>query len=148
MSRHFLAYWQPKEHDKALRRGRPLTYAASNQYSRVEPGDTVWIVSIRDGSLRLIGRMLVDQVCDREAAKTILDEDDLYPAKYYVIPATESVRMAKDIDIHHLVPRLRFESKKDHLEVDQNGHLHGGQLQSIRRLTEDSTVLLATALGL
>ena len=66
MARDFLAYWKPSTLEAELRIGGLLNHAASNQYRRVDAGDTVWLVSVLDGRLRLIGRIIVGQVVDTD----------------------------------------------------------------------------------
>jgi hypothetical protein len=45
MERQFLVYWKPDQISKVLKEGR-LVKAASNQFSDINPGDTLWICGI------------------------------------------------------------------------------------------------------
>lgn len=51
MSQDLLSYWKPETADVSLRGDYSLDHSASNQYWRVNVGDTVWIVTVRDGEL-------------------------------------------------------------------------------------------------
>jgi hypothetical protein len=149
MSRDFLAFWRLETLDAALQAHGLINYAASNQYSRVKVGDTVWLVSVRSGRLRLIGRVVVGQVTDRDGAARLLGTDRLWAADHYILPATADIRPVVDIDIHHLVPELRFRSAggSDRLVQDEDGAVSGQQLQALRVLAGDSPRLLSEALG-
>jgi hypothetical protein len=134
----------------ALRSRGSITYAASNQYDRVKVGDTVWLVSVRSGRLRLVGRVVVGQVTDRDGAARALGTDRLWDADHYILPAPNTIRQVADIDIHHLAPLLRFRSAvgSDRLVLDQDGAVNGQQLQAMRVLGGESPRLLGEALGL
>lgn len=73
----FMLYWIPGTFDTLLRSGRPLDHLGSNHFHRVRSGDTVWIVTVRSGSLRLVGRLCVELVVDTAEARQILGTDDL-----------------------------------------------------------------------
>jgi hypothetical protein len=94
MSRDFLAFWRLETLDAALQTGSPLNYAASNQYGRVKVGDTVWLVSVRTGRLRLIGRIVVGQVTGRESAERVLGTQQLWDADHYILPVPNTIRQS------------------------------------------------------
>lgn len=64
MSQDLLSYWKPETADANLERGGLLNHAASDQFHRVHVGDTVWVVTVRTGDLRLLGRIKVGEVVD------------------------------------------------------------------------------------
>lgn len=147
MGRDFLVFWRLQTLDAALRHGKALDYAASNQYSRVQPGDTAWVVSVRGGRLRLAGRIVVEQVTDRDTAAQAVGTAALWQADHYILPASGTARPVADIDVHHLVPALRFTGASDRLTANEEGMVSGQQVQAMRRLAGDSPRLLAEALG-
>lgn len=147
MGNDFLAFWRLDTLDAALRGGKMLDYAASNQYSRVKVGDTVWVVSVRAGRLRLVGRVAVGQVTDRETAARVVGSAGLWQADHYILPVPGTVRPVADIDIHHLVSELQFAGASGRLTPDEEGAVNGQQLQAMRRLAGNSPQLLADALG-
>lgn len=63
---HFLQYW--KTYNPAREVGTPLDFAASAQFKRVKPGDTLWIVALRQRRLTLLGRLIVGTVVSRSEA--------------------------------------------------------------------------------
>jgi predicted transcriptional regulator len=147
MGREFLAFWRLDSVDAALRDGKLLNYGASGEYSRVEPGDTVWFVSVRNGRLRLIGRVVVDRVTDRDGAIKVIGAAGLWSASHYILAVATAVRPVVDIDIHHLVPDLRFSSSSDRLTPGEDGLVSGRPFQKMRLLAGYSAQLLADALG-
>ena len=52
--RHFLQYWRTYRPEIGF--GKPLTFAASAQFVRLQPGDVVWIVALKQRRLTLLGR--------------------------------------------------------------------------------------------
>jgi len=149
MGRDFLTFWRVETLDAALQARESIRYAASNQYSRVRVGDTVWLVSVRSGQLRLIGRVAVGHETDRDGAARALGTDQLWDADHYILPTPDSICRVAEIDIHHLAPELRFRSAgvSDRLALDEDGAVNGQQLQAMRVLAGDSPRLLAEALG-
>jgi hypothetical protein len=147
VGRDFLAFWRLDTVDDALRDGKMLDYAGSNQYARVESGDTVWLVTVRDGRLRLVGRILVDRVTNRDGVASVVGAGGLWPADHYILPAADTVRPVADIDIHHLVTELRSGGASDRLTLAVDGAVNGQQIQAMRLLAGNSAQLLAGALG-
>ena len=62
---HYTTYWKDDQVNASL--GELIDYDASEQFSKVEKGDVVWIVNIQSGTgaFRLIGKIQVDAVLDR-----------------------------------------------------------------------------------
>ena len=132
----WLSYWLPDTFERE--RGRPLNHAASEQFGKVDTGDTVWFVTIRDGYLRLIGRLEVDKVVGQREAERILRTQDLWPARYHLIPKSGTISRATSIDISGIALELRFEGTVDRLKTGYKGQA----FQSMRRLTPASAMLL------
>jgi hypothetical protein len=105
-----LSYWRPDTLDSEIEAGGPLNHAASNQYGRVKAGDTVRLVSIRTGRLRLIGRIVVAKVADQDGAARALGTVRLWQADYHILATDGTAREVADLDIHHLAAQLRFQS--------------------------------------
>lgn len=143
MAADYLSYWKPATARRELREDSfLLNHSASKQYDRVARGDTVWIVTAWSGGhLVLLGPVFVDQRVDRETAVRILGTDDLWEASYHILaPAGRGAR-AREVDIGDLAADLRFESKKDRLDLRDPSKV-AGQLQSMRRVTPASAALL------
>ena len=143
----YLHYWKPSTADRNLELGKPFDHDASDQLtkSRIHPGDIVWVATVRQGSLRLLGRIVVDVVIDdqREAERRHAGEN-LWEAKFHVfaIPGTECI--LRDVCIMSIAPRLRFESKTSPCLKVKDGGVSATQLQTIRKLTPPSASLLQT----
>lgn len=150
MATDFLAYWKPSTVDRELKAGGPQKHAASAQYGRVQPGDTVWLVSIRGGSLRLVTSIAVGHVTGQAGAAELLGvpADNLWEAEYHIVAAQDTAKEIGDRDIQHLAPQLRFVSANgnDRLTLKADGSVNAQQLQSMRVLSPESAQLLAGAL--
>lgn len=142
--RHFLAYWKPNQ--IPLMVGKPLDHAGSAQFRRVSPGDVVWIVTVHDGRLKLLGRIWVTDVVSRKNA--IKRFGDAYDAPLHIVASPQTVLTTVEIDIQHLADQLEFESAKhSKLSLEDADHTDGKQLQALRRLTYGSAMMLARELG-
>jgi hypothetical protein len=144
---HFLSYWKPETAAANLQNGGSLNHAASNQYHRVSAGDTVWIVTVRDGQFILLGAIHVSCVTDGSHAAKSLATNALWDADFHLLTIAGSSHPIQDIIITRLAPRLRFLSRagNDHLIIS-NGKVNPQQLQTMRVLTPDSVTLLQEAL--
>lgn len=148
MAADYLSYWKPATVQCVLEdEGSLLNHAASEQYGRVVPGDTVWIVTAWSGGhLMLLGPMLVDERTDRETAARRLGTDDLWEASHHILAPPGREAPARDVDISDLAGDLRFESEKDRLDTGNRSKI-ASQLQSMRRLTPASAALLRERWG-
>lgn len=148
MAQDFLSYWRPDTLDAVIESGGPLNHAASNQYGRVNNGDTVWLVTVRSGRLRLAGRIIVSQVTDQAGATRILGETDLWEADYHILSVSGTEHQVTDLDIQQLAPQLRFDSAagNDRLNVADDGVVSPQQLQTMRVLSPTSVGLLEEVL--
>jgi hypothetical protein len=152
MIRDFLAYWKPSTVDTQVEKGGgPLEHAASNQFGRVSKCDTVWLVTVRDGRLRLVTRIVVAHVTGQAGAARLLgcDAADLWEAEYHIVAAEGTEVEILDTDIQHLAPSLRFESAggNDRLTLAANGRVNAQQLQTMRVLSAASAELLARVMS-
>jgi hypothetical protein len=147
MTQHLLSYWKPETADVNLQGGYSLNHSASNQYWRVHVGDTVWIVTVRDGDLYLLGRILVAEVTDQQGAIRAFQTTDLWRADFHILAEPETDEVIREIPIAQLAPRLRFRSRagNDRLAV-VDGKVNPQQLQTMRVLTSDAATLLEIAL--
>lgn len=132
----WLSYWLPDTFERE--RGRLLNHSASEQFGKVQAGDTVWFVTIADGYLRLIGRLEVDKVVGQREAERILRTQDLWPARYHLIAKTGRMTRASSLDISGIALELRFEGRVDRLKPDYKGQ----SFQTMRRLTPASAMVL------
>jgi hypothetical protein len=147
MSRDFLAYWKPSAVDAQVVKGGELDHAAGNQYQRTRPGDTVWLVTVRRGRLRLVTRIMVGHVIDQAGAGRLLGVNParLWRADWHIVAVKGTELRVLDVDINHLAPSLRFQSPGGHdrLAVEEAGTIAVQQLQTMRLLKPRSAELLA-----
>lgn len=147
MSKDYISYWKPQTADRELATGGKLRHAASNQYGRVEPGDRVWLVTVRDGDMYLLGSILADKVTTRAAAARKLGTNDLWKARYHILSRKGSGRQIQHVPIHDLAFRLTFGvSDKPGWLDSYFGLVNPQQLQAMRILTPRSVRLLNRAL--
>lgn len=148
MPADYLSYWKRSTVQRVLEDESPLLgHAASEQYGRVEPGDTVWIVTTWSGGhLMLLGPILVAQRTDRETAATLLRTDDLWEATHHILAPRGREAVARDVDLSDLAADLRFESDRDRLDTSDPPKI-ASQMQSMRRLTPGSAALLRERWG-
>jgi hypothetical protein len=141
--RSWLQYWKPNEIIDARSAGL-LHHIASEQLGRVDPGDTVWIVSTRPPAhLIALGPIRVNKVISRATARRLLPYEPWDSQFHIVIPPTRAER-AVDVPIDTIAARLRFESNTaPRLDLNVKGRGVAMQLQQIRRLTPASAALLA-----
>lgn len=139
--RHFLQYWRATEADRVD--GKPLSIAGSGQFERIRlaKDDVLWIVTIRNRRLRLLGRLIVGRIVSKAEAEQLLPEGFLYQADFYALSTPNAVSQAREIDINELAPRLRFSSSVPGLVVI-GGEVDGRQLQAIRELDVSCIPLL------
>jgi len=144
---HFIKYWkwptvQPR-YDEAV---PTLRHMGSRQFSRVAPGDVIWMVTVQPGTdlLFLVGKLAVGWLGDRDEAAQRLGNPRLWNAPFHVI-AQEVIEGRgpgepfKEINLREVAEDLRFVSPsgKDRLRA-AGGRVHPTQLQTMRRLTSES----------
>ena len=121
---NFLVYWRPDEATKAL--GNPSTGSWSRQYEkRIDPGDTLWVISFIDDRLQLVARQIVERVNTEAGGVPEVD-------------AREPIDRAELVDIHAVAPRLRFEGNVDRLP-EKFGPKN---FQTIRKLTGPASAVI------
>ena len=140
--RHFLQYWRTYRREIGF--GKPLNFAASAQFVRLQPGDVLWIVALKQRRLTLLGRLVVATIANRENAVKEIGEDT-YEAPLYAL-AKDTVHDLIEVDIQQLAARLRFNSVKDRLNLPDPDCTNGQQLQTMRELTPETASLLQTVL--
>lgn len=146
MSTHYLYYTKPGQAavDMDIHGvdGIGLDHWASDQFKKVQPGDHLWIVTIEEGELFLIGHLPVEHLMTHEEAVKFLGRDDLYARNHHVVCSPDRAEYMTVVNIHSIAPSLRFHSDKDRLAFCEDGTVTAHQIQSMRRLTEDSTEIL------
>ena len=143
----FIKYWkwptvQPR-YDEPV---PTLRHMGSRQLSRAAPGDVIWMVTVQPGTdlLFLVGKLTVGWIGDRDAAAQRLGNPRLWDAPFHVIAQEVIDRRGqgepfKEISLRQVAGDLRFisPSGKDRLRA-AGGRVHPTQLQTMRRLTNES----------
>lgn len=146
MSVHYLYYCKPEQAVQDLEvhgvEGSGLDHWASEQFKKLAPGDHLWIVSVVDGRLYLIGHLPVEDVLSDSDAVQFLGRSDIYGAEYHAVCSAEDAEYMMPLDIHDQAAELRFVSKKDRFAFEADGSITAFQMQTMRRLTEESVALL------
>jgi hypothetical protein len=144
--RYFTHYWQnsAKEFNK---RGRPLDYALGSMFiSRgVRLGDVIFVVTVENGILHLIGRMVVGGIVDRIFAVRLRGRDDLWDSPECVIARK---RTASPMRFDRVLPirwvkRLRFKGSRGTVALlMRQEKLDRQTLRGVRELTKKSAEIL------
>lgn len=142
VARDFMLYWRPETVDDNIAHRPMLTHAASNQLQRANPGDTLWIVTVRDGELFMVGRLKVAELTDSEGAKRRLGTDDLWDAQYHAIAADSNAETICELSLADIGAAMRFESQSNDRFVISDGKINAQQLQTMRMLTTDTAQML------
>lgn len=146
MSAHYVYYSKPTQADLDLsihdKDGIPLDHWSSKQFKKLREGDHLWLVTIEEGRLLLLGHLPVDRMLNLRQAVSFLGREELYDGKYHAVCEPEHAEHMEVWDIHEQAHDLRFESDKDRLVFEDDGLLAAQQMQSMRRLTDESVSLL------
>ena len=145
--KHFLQYW--KNYSSSAELGTPLLFSASNQFPKrnVSKGDSLWLVTLIEGRLTLLGHFQIDSVIGQAEAQRLLGPS-IYLASTYAIPARGEERPIVEVDIQHHADHLRFLGNSVKLSFHDPEITDGKQLQSLRQLTDESVRLLSLSLGI
>jgi len=146
MSSDYLVYWKAESVDRSL--DELLEHHPSDQLARtrVAPGDTLWMVTVRDRLPYLFGKIAVGKVVSQREAERHFGTQDLWPARYHAIAEPKTEVSAREVPIADLTHLLRFDSNTaDRLTVTAGGKVNPQELQSLRRLTPASARLLEQA---
>lgn len=145
MAKHLLHYWLPATAAHNLEQHGDLTSIGSAQLSprKIQPDDTIWIVTVEDGILLLLGRVIVGEVIEeRDAAVERLGTDNLWEAPYTVVPQPGTTEPLRPINLSPVADLLTFQSRRAPRLTIVDGKVNPQQLQSTRLLTPDSADLL------
>lgn len=145
----YMAYWKTDQVRAAIEEaadGHMVDHAASEQFGKVQPGDTVWIVNIEKGTHRflLVARIEVGAVVDQREANRVLkarygDEYDVYRAAHHLLVIEGSEEPAYEIPLDPVARQLRFVApqSRDRLTIT-DGHVDQQQVRAVRELTPDT----------
>lgn len=143
-SRAFTQYWQNDTWDAARGEEDRLHYVGGNEFRKrgVQPGDAVYVVTNRQGTMYVAARMVVVKITDAAEARRLLKTDNLWPADEHVIGRDGTL---KRFDIR--VPdddarRLLFGIDESPLVFARPGVLDQQTLRGVRPLSPESAAIL------
>jgi hypothetical protein len=144
MPKDLLHYWVPATARHELQQRRDPISIGSEQLSerKVQPDDTIWIVTVEDGTLLLVGRVVVEDVVGRDEAIARLGTNDLWDATYTVIAKPGTVEPLRQVNLSSVASELTFKSRSSPRLTIVDGKVNPQQLQSTRHLTPESVELL------
>jgi hypothetical protein len=138
MTRNFLFYWRSEEIAAAIECGR-LNHAASEQFKRLEVGDTIWICGTTDRSrLATVGPLRVDEIVDQREAERRLGHR-IWDAEYHVL--AHDPAEAREVPLDGVLELLTFNSRTRPRLQPSKANV-GQQLQTMRQLTEEATTII------
>lgn len=146
MSQVFTHYWtramlRAAENDE----GEPLVHTASNLFIDrcVERGDRIYVVTVKDGGLYLLGRMVVGVMCDLEYAAAALGYAPWEAEDHLLASACTALRFDRRVS-HDVASRLMFEGARGPVKLTYKdiGVLDEQSLRGVRRLADTSADVL------
>lgn len=144
--KHYLHYWKiDPEVRPDIAQHRTTAYAASKYLRRVKPGDVLWIITVHQHRLYLLGRLKVEFIVDDTAIAQELVQpmpDDWQDADWYAISNKYAIEPMREIDITSLADKLRFNSRVSEVLDIVNGQVDANQLTTLRQLTVQSAQML------
>ena len=145
----YMAYWKTDQVRVALEdatHGHMVDHAASEQFGKVQSGDTVWIVNIEKGTHRflLVARIEVGNVVGQREANRVLkarhgDHYDVYGATHHLLAIEGSEEAAREIPLDPVAAQLRFAApqSRDRLTITE-GQVDQQQVRAVRELMPDT----------
>ena len=145
----YMAYWKTDQVRAAIEEaadGHMVDHAASEQFGKVQPGDTVWIVNIEKGTHRflLVARIEVGAVVGQREANRVLkarygDDYDVYRATHHLLAIEGSQEPAHEIPLDAVARQMRFVApqSRDRLKIT-DGQVDQQQVRAVRELTPDT----------
>jgi hypothetical protein len=136
----FTTYWLPQQ--VRDNQGALLDHAADNNFRDVAPGDTVWVVTVRQGELFLVGRIPVARVLDQADAEELLG-GPLWEADFHIYCPKKRAEPAGLVPVGKETWKLSFVSDTSPSLNPKAGKLDAQQVRRVRRLTPASAAILS-----
>jgi hypothetical protein len=135
----FTTYWLPEQ--VRDNRGTILDHAADNNFHDVEPGDTVWVVTVRRGELFLVGRIPVSHVLTQDGAERMLGQR-LWDAEFHICCPRRKAETASLVPVGKDTWALSFISDTSPRLIPKSGKLDAQQVRRVRRLTPAAAAIM------
>jgi hypothetical protein len=157
MSRFFTYFWSDEFCDARYRAGlsgTPLEYIAGDgfRHAGMEEGDTLYVISVYDGQVMLVGSMLVGRILASYSEALALIAPDVEKAREYVLPAdehateqyfTRQLMMEETGDLRFLTP----DGSSKPLKFADGEEVDASALAGVHEITPASAVLLDQVLS-
>jgi len=140
----YTTYWLPTQIQD--NQGIILDHAADNNFHEVVPGDTVWIVTVRNGELFVFGRIPVARVLDQAGAERLLGQR-LWEADFHIYCPKQQAEMARLVPIGGDTWKLTFVSDTSTKLTPKSGKVDAQQVRRVRRLTPAAADILSRVWG-
>ena len=139
--RHYMSYWHPEtvENMFAEAGDAPVDCGASSQYGCVQPGDTIWVMTVWEGERpALVARIAVDEVASRSAAarKLHCGANKLRPSKFHVLANPTKLYALKNIDLAGVMDLLQFPDDRNVIPLGKKDSALAARFRPMRLLSE------------
>jgi len=151
----FTHYWKNDTFEQMRangNEGKPLDHTAGNTFANVgvKRGDSVYVLTVKEGELFLVGRMTVSKIVHSDAEAQSLLGYDVWPASDHLIASENEctpMRFRRRVPLE-IVKQLRFDSKAGPkpLTFTAEGRLDQQTLRGVRQLSRMSVGLLDSIL--
>lgn len=146
MGRTFTQYWTKSFWQETEREeGQALSHTASDQFEElgVDEGDTLYVVTVQNGALYLVGRMSVCFLADREYAASVLAYRPWKLSDHLFASECTAVRFDRRVPALE-VRKLRFEGPDGGtpIDLDASVSIPETAIDGVRRITSASADLL------
>jgi hypothetical protein len=144
MPNQWLVYWR-KDQIEAAVSDRLLDHAASEQFVRVRPGDSLWISGLgKTATLVTVGPLeVLDVVGQKEAERRLSYRP--WKATYHAMVTPGAETASREVSLESVIDKLRFVSKRSP-RLDPTKPL-GLQLQTVSSADETVWRSIAAPLG-
>lgn len=136
---HYFLYWKVDPEIRTnIAQHMTTAYAASNYLKRVKQSDVLWIVTVHQHHLYLLGRLKVEFIVDdTNIAQDLVEtpSEEWIDADWYAISNKYTIEPMREIDITHIADKLRFQSRVSEMLDMVDGRVDANQLTSLRQLT-------------
>jgi 5-methylcytosine-specific restriction endonuclease McrA len=131
---HYLQYWKYHPDYETIE----LDHTPSDQLGRVQPGDIIWIITMRNRRLYLLGPIVTLEVVSQREAERRLGIKDLWAACWHAIAKPTTIVKARLVKLSPIARRLRFIGRRTRLPQ----RFTDRSFQKFRRLTPGSASLI------
>jgi hypothetical protein len=150
MKRHFTHYWTNKTWDDQVAgiAYKALRHSASNIFRArgISKGDSLYVITVKQGQLLLLTRLVVAKVCSFEEAAHLLNSRNLWEAEDHIVAEFPApVRRSFEVPVPlAITEQLRFVSnpQSKSLRFVEPGILDQQTLRGVRELDYSSAQLL------